>query len=285
MKIAIIGSNGQLGSDLCEYLKNNEIIPLTHKDIEIKNQIECISILNDIKPDIVINTAAFHNVPLCETEKEEALRVNTVAPFNLSLACNQINAELVHFSTDYVFDGVKKKPYKEDDTPNPLNFYGISKLAGEYSVKAYCKKYKIIRVSGIYGKIPSRAKGSNFITSMIKLSKEKNELKVVNDEIIAPSNTEDIAKQVEKLLEFKQETGIFHISNDGQCTWFEFASAIFEFLNNDIKISPIKSIDFPSNLKRPSFSIIENEHIKKLGIYGMRHWKDALKEHIYNYYR
>ncbi len=285
MKITIIGSNGQLGTDILETLsKNHDTIPLNHQDIEITDLSHCMRTLLSVKPDLVINTASFHNVPLCEEKKEEALRVNVLGPQNLAKACQSLNATLMHVSTDYVFDGKKNSPYTEEDLPNPLSFYAISKLAGEHAVAAYCEKYKIIRVSGIYGKIPSRAKGSNFVSTMLSLAQEKKELQVVNDEFLTPTNTRDIGVQLESLLE-RPETGVFHISNAGFCSWHEFAVAIFEILEHKISVLPIPSTHFPSKVKRPPYSVLENARLKKLGIYQMRPWREALEYHLKSHSR
>jgi dTDP-4-dehydrorhamnose reductase len=280
LKIAIIGSNGQLGTDVFEVLSRQyHTIPLNHQDIEIVDLSHCMQTLFAVKPDIVINTASFHNVPLCEEKKEEALRVNVLGPQNLAKTCQNLNAKLIHVSTDYVFDGKKKSPYTEEDTPNPLNFYAITKLAGEHAVLAYCEKSQIIRVSGIYGKVPSRAKGSNFVSSILSLAQEKKELRIVDDEILTPTNTEDIADQLPLLLE-RPETGIFHISNSGSCSWYAFACAIFEILGHSIPILPISSSEYSSPVKRPSYSVLENARLKKLGIYRMRPWREALEDHL-----
>ncbi|MBN2145068.1 MAG: dTDP-4-dehydrorhamnose reductase [Candidatus Aureabacteria bacterium] len=279
MKIIVIGSNGQLGTDLCDRLKHHELIPLTHDDVEIGDEHAVFSTLPSLHPDVIINTASFHNVPKCEDQPEQALKVNVLGPRNLAKVCHAMNIWLIHFSTDYVFDGLKKSPYLETDPPNPLNFYAVTKLAGEETVKIYCERHKIIRVSGLYGRIPCRAKGGNFVSTMLKLGREKKEIDVVNDEFLTPTNTHDIANQMESLLPLP-DSGIFHISNSGYCSWHEFASAIFEFSGINVKVNPIPASAYPSTLKRPSWSVLENARIKKLGIYQMRHWKEALKDHL-----
>jgi dTDP-4-dehydrorhamnose reductase len=279
MKIALIGSNGQLGSDLCEQLQSHELIPLTHDQIEITDEKKTFSFFQSLKPDIIINTASFHNVPKCEEQPEMAFRVNVLGPRNLSRVCQVLPAWLIHFSTDYVFDGLKKAPYLESDTPHPLNFYAVTKLAGEETVQIYCDRHKIIRVSGLYGKVPCRAKGGNFVSTMLKLGKEKKEIDVVHDEFITPTYTRDIARQLEFLLTIP-ETGLFHLSNSGYCSWYEFASAIFAFTGMKVKVNPIPASAYPSTLKRPAWSVLENKRLNDLGIYRMRPWKEALRDHL-----
>lgn len=279
LKIAIIGCNGQLGSDLCHVLSNHEIIPLNHNNIEIIDDKQTFSTLEQIKPQIVLNTAAFHNVPKCETHTKQAMSVNIGGPANLAKACSRLKIQLVHFSTDYVFNGEKNTPYLEEDNADPLNFYGLTKRSGEQVIPIYHDNYKIVRISGIYGKTPCRAKGSNFVLTMLKLAKEKKELKVVSDETANPTYTVDIANQISQLV-LRPDTGIFHISNAGQCSWFEFTKAIFNLTNNPIPIIPIQAAQFPSSVKRPRYTVLENKRTKDLDIYNMRHWKDSLKEYI-----
>jgi len=279
MKICIIGANGQLGSDLYNELSCFDTKGLTHADIEITDEKQCFDVITKIAPDYVLNTAAYHNVPYCEKYPDRAALINIEGARNLAKACNQVNAELIHFSTDYVFDGKSNTPYLEDDLPNPLNYYAITKLAGEYAVKAYLNKHKIIRVSGIYGKIPCRAKGGNFVSTMLKLAKTKDELKIVDDEILTPTYTKDIARQIKELLPIK-EYGIFHISNEGQCSWFEFATEIFKLKNIKIKTIKVPASEFPSEINRPHFSVLNNKRLKELNIYNMKPWQKALEEHL-----
>ena len=282
MKICIIGSNGQLGSDLYQTLKEHDLIPLTHSDIEIAEEKACIDSLKYLRPDVIINTAAFHNVPLCEKEPQNALKTNFSGVMNLAKAAELLHAELIHYSTDYVFDGLKKEPYIETDLPNPLNLYGLSKLAGEHAIRIYCSRYKILRIGGIYGKVPCRAKNhTNFVTVMLKLGKEKKEIDVVSDEFLSPTNTMDIARQTVLLLK-SPENGIFHVSNKGFCSWFEFAVEIFKLCHMQIKVNPVLSATRPSEIKRPSWSVMENRRLKELGIHVMRDWKEALSEHFKN---
>jgi len=279
MKVCVIGANGQLGSDLCEIFRQDELFPLNHADIEIRDESQCYQVLESIRPDFVINTASYHNVPLCEERAQEAMSVNILGAKNLACACDRLKTSLIHYSTDYVFDGLKSSPYIESDRPNPLNVYAITKLAGEHVVQSYCENHKVLRVSGIYGKIPCRAKGTNFVATMLKLARQKTELDVVNDEVLTPTHTLDIARQTRDLI-VSPETGIFHVSNAGQCSWYEFAAYLFECLGMDIIVNPVSSDHFPSTVKRPKWSVLENARLKELSIYRMPHWKEALKAHL-----
>lgn len=278
MKIGVIGANGQLGTDLCLAFQNKDCVALNHSDIEISDEKNCIEVISAHKFDALFNTAAFHNVPKCETHIDEALKVNVKGPQNLAKACEMNNTQLIHFSTDYVFDGLKKKPYLESDLPNPLNVYGITKCSGEYMVSSYCSNYKIVRISGIYGKVPCRAKGDkNFVYTMLKLAQEKDNLQVVDDEITTPTSTKDIARQMKSLIEIDQ-SGVFHVSNQSECSWYEFALEIFKLKNIHINVEPVKAVNFTQEFKRPAYSVLENDELKKNRCDQMLHWKDALAE-------
>lgn len=278
-KIAIIGANGQLGTDLVRVLKQQGPICLTHSDIETSDYNSVSSMFKQYSPRIIINTAAFHNVPLCEREDLKAYMVNALGPKCLAEHCLKNNSILVHISTDYVFDGKKRQPYREDDLPNPVNTYGITKLAGEHYISSIMDKYFIIRTSGLYGINRCRGKGGNFIDTMLRLYKEKKEIRVVNDEIISHTYSLDLANQIKELIK-TDHFGLFHITNQGACSWFEFAKSLFELLDIKINISPVKAEEFQTTVKRPAYSVLDNSRIKKLGLYNMRHWKQALKDYI-----
>lgn len=276
MNIIVIGADGQLGSDLIRVLKVGKIIPLTHHDIEITDFNSVVNIFKKYKPHIVINTAAFNNVPECEKNDLMAFRVNGLGVKFLAQNCLDYDTILIHISTDYVFDGKKDSPYLEEDLPNPLNVYGISKLTGEYYIKSLIEKYFIIRTSGLYGIHKCRGKGGNFIDTMLKLSKEQKEIKVVSDEVLTPTYTLDFTNQINELIK-TDAYGLFHITNEGFCSWYEFARTIFDFLDIKVNLKEIKQSELHSPVKRPHYSVLENSKLKSLGINRMRHWKDALE--------
>ncbi len=276
MKILVIGANGQLGNEICDlYKEKNEVTGLTHNDIEIADIDDVKTKIFRIKPDVVINTAAYHNVPLCEENPALAFAVNGAGSLNLAKVCEEQDCTLVQYSTDYVFDGVKGRPYVEGDVPNPLNVYGVTKLTGEYFVRNYCRKHYVIRISGIYGKVPCRAKGGNFITTMMNAAKEKPVVKVVNDEILTPTSVEEIAKNTMSLLG-AESYGMYHMTAEGECSWYEFARVIFETLKLETPLVECSVADFPSVVKRPFYSVLENSGLKKLNINDMPHWRDSL---------
>ncbi len=276
MKVAIIGANGQLGTDLQKTLSTEyDTVGLNHSEIEITDLDSVKNVLSSVKPQLVLNTAAYNLVPKAEHYPELAFQINAVGPLNLAKVCNDLKINLGHYSTDYVFDGEKQRPYTEDDHPNPLNVYANTKLSGEYFVLNYCPGSFVIRVSGIYGKVPSRSKGGNFITTMINLAREKPEVRVVNDEILTPTPTYYIAKNTAELIK-TNSFGLFHMSCEGEVSWYEFAKVIWETLKLQTPLYPAHVMDFPSEVRRPFYSVLENRNLNKLGINIMPHWKEAL---------
>jgi dTDP-4-dehydrorhamnose reductase len=276
-KIAVIGSNGQLGSDLDVELtsKGFEVASLLHSDIEVTNIDSVRSVLQSIKPLYILNTAAFHNVPKCEADPLTTFQVNALGALNIARVSDELNSVNIYFSTDYVFDGAKRSPYIEQDAPNPLNIYASTKLLGEYYTLNYGQKGYVVRISGVYGAVPCRAKGSNFITTMIKFAKEKPEVKVVQDEILTPTPTAEIAKKVIGIMQ-SEAFGLFHLTSEGQCSWYEFAEVIFRTLKLKTPLLPCSVKDFPSTIKRPFYSVLENKRAKDLHLVEMPYWKEAL---------
>ena len=276
MRIMVIGANGQLGSELIGVLGEEEKIPLTHSDLEIKYEPQVRKVLRDFTPELVINTAAFHVVAECEKNDLEAFQVNALGVKYLALACKKYGSTLLHISTDYIFDGLKRTPYIETDVPNPLNVYGITKLAGEHYLRSILEEHFIVRTTGLYGIHTCRAKkGGSFVDLMLRLAKERDEIRVVDDQILTPTYTLDLANQIKALITTKNY-GTYHATNGGQCSWYDFAKAIFDLLNMEINLRRTSSTEFPSPAKRPSYSVLENRALKHLGIDKMRDWKEAL---------
>jgi len=282
-KIALIGANGQLGSDILNSLKADKkykIFSLTHQDIEILNFKKTYEILNQIKPDIVINTAAYHKVDEAELNPDKALSLNSLAQKNLAQICQQNNWAVVYISSDYVFGQEKRhKPYRESDSPAPVNVYGVSKICGEYFTRYASDKHLIIRTSGLYGAKGSSSKGLNFVELMIKLGKEKGEVSVVSDQVLSPTYTINLANNLKSLLDL-EVYGLFHASSQGSCSWWEFASTIFKFLSMDVKCKSVTSKSFKSIVKRPSYSVLENDNLSKLKLDQMKTWQQNLRDYL-----
>jgi dTDP-4-dehydrorhamnose reductase len=278
MKIAIIGANGQLGTDLRRTLAAETIVPLAHCDLDVSNSEQVDQILDSASPDVVINTAAFHKVEECEQQPGTSFAVNATGPRNLALACRRINAVLVHFSTDYVFDGGRRQPYTESDLPHPLNVYGISKLAGEGMVSFTWKRRFIIRTCGLYGVAGSRGKGGNFVETMLKKAGEGVPIHVVNDQVLTPTFTGDLATAVGQLIR-TNAYGLYHVSAESQCSWYEFARKIFELQNLKVDLRPVSTTEFPSPVQRPAYSVLSKQKLNNLGI-TMPPWEDGLSRYF-----
>jgi dTDP-4-dehydrorhamnose reductase len=282
MKIAVIGANGQLGADIVRAFAANgdAVTALTHQEIELLNADSVFKSLRESTPELIVNTAAMHHVEKCESEPDRAFAVNAIGARSLALAAREIGAVLVHVSTDYVFDGAKKSPYSEQDTPRPLNVYGNSKLAGEYFVRSTTEKHFVLRTSAIYGKHPCRAKGGlNFVELMLKLAKERSGMRVVDSEIVSPTPTADIAKQIVALSR-TDAYDLYHATSEGSCSWYEFAREIFALTNTKTNLEVAGPNEFPAKVPRPSYSVLENRVLKKKGLNVFRPWKDGLRDYI-----
>jgi dTDP-4-dehydrorhamnose reductase len=219
-------------------------------------------------------------VELCESQPQSAFAVNALGARNMASASVNHSFRLIHISTDYVFDGGKKRPYTEEDCPRPLNCYGNSKLSGELFIQAIAKNYAIVRVSGLYGLAPCRAKkGLNFVKIMLKLARERGEVKVVTDEFVTPTYTRAAAEQIARLAE-ASESGLFHATPQGQCSWHEFAAAIFQYTGTVVKLLPATSADFPAKIPRPSYSVLDNKHLRDCGLDIMPEWRECLKSYL-----
>ena len=282
MLTVVVGSNGQLGVDICTRLSNSnfEVIGVTHDELDLPVFEQCEDILSKLSPQIVVNTAAYHHVESCEQNPALSFAVNGIGARNLALLSRKLDFTLAHFSTDYVFDGHKDSPYIESDLPCPLNVYGNTKLSGEYFVRTLSDKFFILRVSALYGSNPCRAKGGqNFINTMLRLGTERKEVSVVDDEFVSPTYTKNVAEQMVTLLR-SDGYGLYHCTSQGYCSWFEFAKNIFEQTGMDVKVKPAEPGQFPIKTPRPMWSVLENKGLKDSGMDIMPHWIDGLKEYF-----
>lgn len=281
VKVAVIGATGQLGTDICQKLKSKEVVSLTHSDIEVTDINSVERTFQKYRVDVIINTAAFHKVDECEENPEKAFKVNALGARNVAVIAQKIGAKLVYISTDYVFGGGRGRsiPYNEFDAPSPLNVYGRSKLVGENFVKEFCLKHFIIRTSGLFGVAGASGKGGNFVETIIRLAKEKSELRVVNDQIFSPTYTKDLAEKILQLIN-TEYYGVFHITNKGFCSWYEFAKEILKLTGIEVSIIPITSEELPQKVKRPNYSVLDNYHLRLLGIDDLKPWQEALKEYL-----
>jgi len=280
MKVAIIGANGQLGTDLCRILAGQKVsvLPLTRREIDVSDSTQVDRVLGPLQADVVISTAAFHKVEECEKQPAQSFAVNAAGPRNLALACRQNSAVLVHFSTDYVFDGSERRPYAESDLPRPLNVYGVSKLAGEHMLRLTWERHFVIRTCGLYGVAGSAGKGGNFVETMLKKASEPAPVRVVNDQVLTPTFTGDLAEAVSKLIR-TEAYGLYHVSAQGECSWYEFARKIFEFEKLKVDLSSVSSAEFSSPVRRPAYSVLSKQKLSRLGI-AMKTWQEGLASYL-----
>jgi dTDP-4-dehydrorhamnose reductase len=276
MKVVVTGAKGQLGTDLVHLLadKGYEVYGYGREELDITNFDQVKQIIGKVNPDVVIHTAAYTKVDLAESEPDQAFLINAYGTRNVAVASEKVGAKLVYVSTDYVFDGTANVPYHEFAPTNPLSVYGKSKLAGEQFVRDLHSKFFIVRTSWVYGK-----HGNNFVKTMLKLAQERDELMVVDDQIGCPTYAVDLANCILELIQ-TEKYGIYHVSNSGHCSWYEFAKAIFEETEIDVKINPCTTKDFPRPAPRPAYSVFEHMALRLNGFSGMREWRIALREFI-----
>ena len=279
MRIAILGSNGQLGQDLVYALNSHQLLPLTRHDFDVADHALARARLSELKPDVILNTTAYHRVDDCESQPELAYTVNALAVLNLVRIANDLDATLVHISTDYVFDGKCRSPYAEESIALPLSIYGNSKLAGEFLVRTTAKKHFVIRTCGLYGRAGSRGKGGNFVETMLSKARNGDAIRVVNDQIATPTPTLELARQMAPLITTDQY-GLYHATSEGGCSWYEFAAAIFEISGVTANLSPTTTSQYKTPATRPPYSVLENARLKNLGLNRMKHWRDALSEYL-----
>lgn len=282
MTLVVIGANGQLGTDLCRVPQRFQVIPLAHRDMEISDMNSVKRVFNKYNPDIIINTAAYIRVDDCEIEQDKAFLINALGARNVAVVAEELGAKLIHISTDYVFGGEAEPrniPYTEFDIPVPLSIYGKSKLAGEDLVRHLCSRHFIIRTSALFGVAGASGKGGNFVETMLKLAREQDELRIVDDRVFSPTYTKDLAGKIAQLVN-TEYYGIFHITNKGSCSWYEFAQEILKLASLKTPVIPITSDQYPQKAIRPSFSVLDNYHLRLLGLDDMRTWQKALKDYM-----
>lgn len=285
MKILLIGKNGQLGGSILSEKTRHQIFAPDRAELDIESKDSCVSTIKKFRPEIVINTAAFHNVPQCEVEPRRAFEVNCLAVRELALLCKEVGAFLVTFSTDYVFGGEKRAPYREDDRTNPLQVYGISRLAGELAALAVAPKHTVvIRTCGLYGMSGAISKGGNFVDKRILDARTNNELEMGSDQVVSPTYTADLANAVLRLIEHPNlGPGVFHLVSEGECNWFAFTQAIYQFTGQEINLRPVDRGGMSGEMRRPLYSVMGNYKAREMGIV-LPHWRDALKNYIGNKY-
>lgn len=289
MNILLTGAKGQLGSQIMNIIQSGaseigkipsavaeaKITGIDIQDLDLTDLEAVRNYLKELRPDVVINPAAFTNVDACETNIDTAFKVNALAARNMAMVCEEIGAKLIHISTDYVFSGVGTEPLKEHDMPAPVSIYGKTKLAGENFVREFCSKYFIVRTAWLYG-----YNGKNFVYTIMNAAKEKGHLTVVDDQRGNPTNAEDLAHHILKLA-VTEEYGVYHCTGEGECSWYDFAKAIVEYAGINCTVDPITSEQLVNRAaKRPAYSSLDNMMLRCTVGNEMREWKEALKEFI-----
>jgi dTDP-4-dehydrorhamnose reductase len=280
MRVLLTGATGQLATDLLSLLRREHgVVAVSHGDLDVSNHAAVRARLEQERPDVVINTAAFHRVDDCEQQIEPAFRVNAFAVLNLARCCAAQQATLVHFSTDYVFGGDVPSPRDEGDAAVPISVYGASKLAGEHLLRQSCSRYFLIRTCGLYGHAGSSGKGGNFVETMLRLAGQGKSIRVVGDQVLTPTATVDLARKVVELLA-TEAYGLYHITNSGSCSWFEFTSEIFRLAGVSADLSPTTSAEYGAPARRPAYSVLRHGRLAALGLDDMSDWKDALARYL-----
>lgn len=276
MKVLVTGANGQLGYDVVERLKklNIEHIGVNRQDFHLSNEKQTKSFILNYRPDVVIHCAAYTAVDKAEDERDLCYAVNVLGTRYIAQACKELDAKMVYISTDYVFDGEKEEPYEVTDTPNPINYYGLTKYLGEQEVQKNLDKFFIVRTSWVFGK-----NGNNFVKTMLKLGQERKEIRVVCDQVGSPTYTYDLSNLLCDMIQ-TDKYGVYHATNEGYCSWYEFACEIFKLARIHKKVIPITTGDYIVNAKRPKNSRLSKEKLQLECFGRLPHWREVLKKYI-----
>ena len=268
MKVLVTGAKGMLGQDLCPILEDYsfEVIETDCDTLDITNELMIKKVFEETQPDYVVHCAAYTNVDKAEEDIETATKINVTGTEYITKACAKLDIPILYISTDYVFNGEKQTPYLTTDTPSPINNYGFTKYQGEEIIKKFCNKYFITRTSWLYGH-----HGKNFVETMISL-KDKDVLKVVDDQIGCPTWTVELATAITGLLQ-TENYGTYHVCGSGSTSWYGFAKEIFDYLGLEVNLQPCATSEFPRPAKRPHYSVMENNKV-------CRFWKDALQDYV-----
>jgi dTDP-4-dehydrorhamnose reductase len=280
-KILVTGCNGQLGREINRIYQGSSEYEIFNTDVacdhatklDITNIDQVLELAREVKPYAIINCAAHTGVDACETDQDNAYRINAIGPRNLSIAATETGAKIVHISTDYVFAGNAKKPYVEFDRPDPQGMYGATKLAGEQFVQQFAKDFFIIRTAWLYGD------GKNFVKTMLRLSETNDEVRVVGDQFGTPTSTAELAKAIRVLLP-TENYGLFHGTCEGSCNWADFAKEIFRLAGKDTKVKDITTAEYPTPAVRPAYSVLENYMFKLTTDFQFAQWQDAAAEYV-----
>jgi dTDP-4-dehydrorhamnose reductase len=276
MKVVVTGAAGQLGQDVLLELerKNHQAFGANRQKLDITIEEDVIAYINDVKPDVILHCAAYTNVDAAEENEDVAYQINAIGTENLAKAAKQTGAKMLCVSTDYVFDGTATEPYEVDEPTKPLGAYGRTKLAGEQLLQKHLDEFFIVRTAWVFG-----IHGNNFVKTMIRLGKERGEVGVVHDQVGSPTYTVDLARFMVELME-TDKYGVYHATNSGICSWYEFAVEIFKQAKMNVKVNPLTSDQFPRPAERPKYSVLSKKMIEKQGLTPLRDWKEALAAYL-----
>ncbi|WP_096156446.1 dTDP-4-dehydrorhamnose reductase [Bacillus sp. FJAT-45066] len=276
MKVLVTGYTGQLGYDVVqEGIKRGiSMVGIGREDLDITNEAEVCQYVQRVNPDVIIHCAAYTAVDKAEDDKETCWNVNVLGTKFITTVAKKVNAKLMYISTDYVFDGKGREPFREFDKPDPLGYYGLTKYEGEKIVRALLEEHFIIRISWVFG-----INGHNFIKTMLRLSETRNELNVVGDQYGSPTYTFDLARLLIDMIQ-TEKYGVYHASNEGFCTWAEFASEIFQQANKDVRVNAISTEEYPTRAIRPKNSRMSKQKLNDYGFEPLPKWQDALKHYL-----
>jgi dTDP-4-dehydrorhamnose reductase len=279
MRVLITGGRGQLALELQEAFADAETFALSRAELDICSPDQVEVALDAFRPHVVLNTAAFHKVDLCETEAEQSFLVNAAAPQRLAATCRRHGIRLVHYSTDYVFDGEAREPYPEEQSMAPLNVYGVSKAAGEMAIRAAGGDSLIIRTTGLYGLAGAASNRGNFVETMLRLGATREVTRVVCDQVLTPTSAADLATITRQLVD-AGVTGTVHVTSGGQCSWYEFAVEIFRLAHLSGRVVAITQVQHRTVARRPAYSVLGHGALRRLGMAEPRPWQGALAEYL-----
>jgi dTDP-4-dehydrorhamnose reductase len=280
LSVVVIGSTGQLGQDLLRVF-GDEAVGLTHQDVDVTDEAGVAAALGSHRPDWVLNTAAFHRVDDCELDPATSFAVNATGALNVARAAAEIGSGVVFYSSDYVFGGEERQrdhAYEEGDRPDPLSVYGTTKVAGEQLVAQANERHLVVRSAGLYGTATSR-KGWTFPELMINKARSDGAVRVVTDQVLSPTFTADLAQKTKELIEH-DASGLFHLTNAGECSWFEFARGAFDIAGVEAEMEPIGSEQLKQRARRPPYSALDSARLAAVGVSPMRPWEEALEDYL-----
>jgi dTDP-4-dehydrorhamnose reductase len=280
LRVAVIGSTGQLGQDLMRVF-GGEAVGFAHEDLDVTDKESVVSAVRSVEPEWVLNTAAFHRVDDCEVDPALAFAVNATGALNVARAAAEVGSGVAFYSSDYVFGGQDRErgyPYEEEDSTHPLSVYGTSKVAGEQLIMQANARHLVVRSAGLYGTATSR-KGWTFPELMLNKARAEGALRVVTDQVLSPTFSADLAQKTKELIE-QEAIGLFHLTNAGECSWFEFARGALELAGVEAKMEQISTEQMQQRARRPSYSALASARLEAVGLKPLRPWKEALGDYL-----